>query len=403
MRVLIVTQYFYPENFKSNDIAFELSKRGYQVDALIGIPNYPEGKYYLGYGIFCKRIEIVEGVKVYRAFQTPRGKKASGFGLLINYLTYAFSASIWALFISLFKSKYDAIIVFQNSPITQALPAIIIGSLQNVPVYTWVQDLWPNAILSGGSINNNIVLSVVDKFTNLVYDKSRMILVSSKLFAGAIALKGNYQSKLMYYPNWCDDFLIKDIVEIPDFPTGFIITLAGNLGVSQDLDSIVKLAVELRDLRDVKIVLLGDGSKKEWVEKEIAKLDLHDKLYCLGRYPNAMMPSFYKRSNAMLLTLSSKFEDLKMVVPSRLQSYMSAARPVLAMIEGGAAEIINEANCGYVVKGGDYLSLVKIIKENVLTNKQSFEKLGSNGRKYFENNFHKENCIDALCKIINNK
>lgn len=403
MRVLIVTQYFYPENFKSNDIAFELTKRGYKVDALVGIPNYPEGKYYKGYGIFSKRIEKINGVRVYRAFQTHRGKKASGLGLLINYLTYAFSASVWALFISLFKKKYNAIIVFQTSPITQALPAIILGSLRNVPVYIWVQDLWPNALVSGSNIDNKIIIKFIDRFTNWVYDKSKMILVSSKLFAESIALKGNYQSKLMYYPNWCDDFLTKDIVDIPDFPTGFIIILAGNLGVAQDLESILKLAEELRVLDEVKIVLIGGGSKKEWVENEIGRLNLHDKLYCLGRFPYEMMPSFYKKSNAMLLTLSAKFDDLKMVVPSRLQSYMSAACPVLAMAEGGAADIINEANCGYVVKGSDYLSLFKIIKEKVLTDKQSFEKLGQNGRRYYENHFQKDNCIDQLCKIIDNK
>lgn len=402
-RILLVTQYFYPENFKSNDIAFELVKLGYDVDALVSIPNYPQGKYYTGYGITSKRFEKINGVRVLRVFQTPRGKKATGFCLLLNYVTYAFFASAWAFIIYIFKRKYSSIIVFQNSPITQAVPAILLGNLSNTPVYIWIQDLWPEALVSGGNINNKHIVSIVDKFSKWVYNNSNRILVSSKLFANAIAIKGNYEKKLLYFPNWCDDFLKKSIIDLPNFPSGFIITLAGNLGVSQDLESIVKLAIELMDLEDVKIVLLGDGSKKKWIEKEIERLKLHNNLYCLGMFPYEMMPSFYRKSNAMLLTLNSKFQDLKMVVPSRLQSYMSAARPVLGMIEGGAADIINEANCGYVVNGSDYLALAKIIKEIILTDRQSFERLGLNGRKYYEMHFQKDNCIKQLCNIIENR
>lgn len=401
-RVLLVTQYFYPENFKSNDIAFELQKRGYQVDALVGIPNYPEGKYYKGYGIFRKRIQRINGVKVYRAFQTPRGKN-SGLKLLFNYLSYAIFASIWAFFFVIFKKRYKAIIVHQTSPITQVLPAIIIGTLRNIPVYTWVLDLWPNALISGANINNVSIIKLIDILTNWVYHKSKIILVSSKLFADAIALKGNYKEKLIYFPNWCDDFLENDVEYQIPFPKGFIITLAGNLGVSQDLESIVKLALELRNEEDVKIVLIGDGSKKEWVEEEIKMLNIQDKLFCLGRLPYKMMPYLYSKSNAMLLTLNANFEDLKMVVPARLQSYMSASRPILAMIEGGAADVIREANCGYVVDGSDYLALAKIIKEKVLVNKKTFEELGLNGRIYFERNFQKDICINNLCTIIDKK
>lgn len=399
-RILLVTQYFYPENFKSNDIAFELVKRGYEVDALVSIPNYPEGRYYKGYGLFQKRIERINGVKVYRAFQTPRGRKATGLGLSLNYLTYAFFASIWALFFSLFKRKYHSIIVFQTSPITQALPAVVIAKSRKTPIYLWVQDLWPEALISGKNINNKLAVKLIDKLTTFIYNNSKTILVSSKLFADAISLKGNYKDKLKYFPNWSDDFLenYKEVqISLPD---GFIISLAGNLGVSQDLESIVNLALELRDEKSVKILLIGDGSKKEWVENEINRLDLHDRLLCLGRLPYNAMPYLYAKSNAMLLTLNADYEDLKMVVPSRLQSYMSASRPVLAMIEGGAADIIKEAKCGYVVNGSDYMGLANIIKEKVLVNKKAFEGLGLNGRDYFEQNFQKDKCINNLCSII---
>src|SRR5690554_4329474 len=149
-KILLVTQNFYPENFKSNDIAFELVKKGYEVDVLTSIPNYHEGRYYKGYGIFSKRVQRIDRVKIYRALQTPRGKKASSIGLSLNYLTYAFFASIWAFFFALFKRKYHSVIVHQTSPITQAYPGIVVSKVLKVPLYMWVLDIWPDAMISGG-------------------------------------------------------------------------------------------------------------------------------------------------------------------------------------------------------------------------------------------------------------
>ena len=180
MRVLIVTQYFYPENFKSNDMAFELKKRGFDVDVLVGIPNYPEGKYYDGYGIFKKRFEILNGVRVFRAFQFPRGKK-SGFRISLNYLSFALSASVWAFFLAIFY-RYHCVIVHEPSPITQGFPAVVVKKIQKIPLYFWVLDIWPDAMKSGGSINNKTILSSVDKIVKFMYNNSDKILISSKGF-----------------------------------------------------------------------------------------------------------------------------------------------------------------------------------------------------------------------------
>ena len=148
MRILIVTQYYYPETFKSTDIGEELVRRGHQVDVLVGIPNYPEGRYYSGYGLFKKRHEIVNGVNVYRCFQTPRGKKASAIGLALNYISFVLSASLWVSFFFAWRKKYDVIITHEPSPITQIIPAIILGKLRRTPVYSWILDIWPDSMIS---------------------------------------------------------------------------------------------------------------------------------------------------------------------------------------------------------------------------------------------------------------
>ncbi len=401
MKVLIVTQYFFPENFKSNDIAFELVKRGHEVEVLTGIPNYPEGKFYNGYGIFRKRREIINGVQIYRAFNIPRGSKSSKVLLALNYLSFAFNASIWALVFCLFKRKYDRIIIHQPSPIFQAIPAILLGKISKTKVYTWVLDVWPEAFISGSGINNKTLVRLLNNITRWVYKGSFRILISSKRFIDSINKKGNFKDKVIYFPNWSEDMALKTpIYEIPNLPKGFIIMIAGNMGVSQNLNSIVKTALELRSCEDIKWVFVGDGSRRQWLEDYIKINHLENSVFCLGRYPYNTMPSFYAKADAMMVSLNEDFEDLKMVVPARLQSYMSAGKPVLAMIGIGGRELVEEADCGYAVGGNDYLGLADIIRSKVLTDKEGFAKKGANGRDYFLRHFTKENCMDHLESII---
>lgn len=403
MRVLLVTQYFYPENFKSNDIAFELAKRGYKVDVLTGIPNYPEGKFYKGYGVFRKRCEVVDGVHIKRVYNIPRGKRSSKIALIFNYLSFAINASFRALIIAAFTKKYDAIIVHQPSPIFQAIPAIVLGKLTKTKVYTWVLDVWPEAFVSGSGVKNGIVLSILNSVTRWVYKGSTKILISSKRFIDSVNKKGDFSNKTIYFPNWSEDMVLKGApCELPKLPVGFIIMVAGNIGVSQNLDNIAKAAKELRDLPDVKWVFIGDGSRRPWLEEFIKENNLESTVFCLGRYPYSMMPSFYSCADTMLVSLNEDFEDLKMVVPARLQSYMSAGKPVLAMIGIGGRELVEEADCGYAVGGDDYRGLAELIRNKVLPYKEDFAQKGMKGRDFFLEFFTKEKCISNLETIIKN-
>lgn len=401
-RILLVTQYFYPESFKSNDIAFELVKKGYKVDALVSIPNYPVGSYFKGYGFFKKRIQKINGVRVFRAFQTPRGKRANGVYLSLNYLTYAFFASFWALLLCVFR-KYDKIIVFQTSPITQALPAIVINLIKGTQVYIWVQDLWPDAMKSGGGVKNKKVLNLVDRFVRLVYRKSTKIMISSKQFSELICLKGNFSEKIVYLPNWCDDVLQMTKKNIPDLPKGFLIMMAGNLGTAQTLDAVMNTASSLKNIEELKWVLIGDGSRKEWLDNYIKENKLQNTVFAPGRFPFDYMPAFFDAADALLITLRAEFPHLRAVVPSRLQSYMASGKPILGMIDGGAAEIIAEADCGYCVEAENYKAMVDIIRNKVLVSKADFSRKGQNGRAYYEHYFTKETGINNLVNILFDK
>ena len=399
MRILLVTQYFYPEVFKSNDLAFELAKRGHHVDALVGIPNYPEGKYFEGYGIFKKRHEVVNGVNVYRVFQTPRGK--GGWRLPVNYFTFVIFGCLRVLFQFAWRKKYDCILGHEPSPIFQAYPALLLRKLRKTPFYYWIMDLWPDAMKSGGGVKNEKVLNYVDKLVKGIYKRTDKILITSERFREPIAAKGDFADKIIYFPNWSDDILqMDDSYEIPQLPEGFKIMIAGNLGKSQNLEAVTEVMLGLKDVPDVKWMFVGGGSRREWLEQFIKDNGLEDRAVCLGQYPFKAMPAFYKQADAMLVTLRAGFPHLEAVVPARLQSYMSAGRPVLAMIGCGGADIIEESQCGYTVPAGDSKALIDVIKEKVLTDRDTFEKLGQNGRDYYQEHFRMDKCIDNLEKII---
>lgn len=405
MRILILTQYIYPEIFRSSEMAFELAKRGHTVHVLTGIPNYPAGRYFKGYGVFKKRVEVFSGVKFYRCFQTPRKLLPSVFGLALNYLSFVISASLWVLFFFAFKKRYDVIITHEPSPITQILPAILLKKLKGTPVLSWIMDIWPDSVTD--SLSNKYrkyIIPPLNKITNYIYKNSDLLLITSRGFEQMINRDFDYSKKIVYFPNWSHDFSIDDSEsQIPQLPDGFIIMVAGNLGNAQNLEAVADTIIQLKDIPEVKWVFVGDGSKRSWLEAFVKDNNLSGTVFIMGQYPVDTMPKFFQRANAMLVTLMHGHEFLNVTVPARLQSYMSASRPILGMLGSGGAQIIRESACGYCVDPGDSTGLAMIIKDKVLSNRSDFEEMGKNGRRYFEQYYMIDLCIDNLLKIIDSQ
>lgn len=402
MKVLIVTQYFFPENFKSNDMAFELVKRGYDVSVLTGYPNYPEGKIFSGYGFFKNRFEVIEGVKVYRSLLLPRGK-GGGLRLFLNYFSWAFFASIRAFFMALFTS-YDAIIVHEPSPITQGIPAIVVRKLQRIPIYFWVLDLWPESLASAGGVKNKQVLGFFTGLVKMVYNNSDKILISSKGFEKSILEKGDYKDKLIYFPNWAEDTISegKTDYEIPKLPDGFRVLFAGNIGASQDMENVMLAAKHLKDHKNIKFVLVGDGRSKSFVEEYVKKEGLEDTVILTGKYPVEAMATFFNQADALLVSLKDEL-IFNLTVPAKVQAYMSSSKPILAMLNGEGAAIINEARCGYAVPSGDHSMLSQyILKLSEQTNQERIE-MGKSGKRFYKQNFELQNCMNNLENILNKK
>lgn len=402
-RVLLVAQNFYPEFFKSNDIASELVTRGYDVDVLTGIPNYPEGVFPKGYGVFKRRIDNYKGAKVYRAFQIPRGRRATGVRLAINYLSFAFCSTFWVLFFFLFKKKYDAIIIHQTSPVTQAWPGILLGKLRRIPIYTWVLDIWPDSVLSTINTDNKLIKKPLDWFTNWMYRNSSKILISSPDFKGLVNRDADYSDKIINFPNWSEDIASMKLKEIPLKLDGFVIMMAGNIADGQGISDIVKAIEELKAYSNIYWVFVGGGAQRQWLKDYIVDNALEGNAFVVGRYAFDYMSAFYSQADVMLLTLKKSIcPHLNATIPARVQSYMSAGKPIVGMAGHGVRTLINNHGCGLIADSGDYIALTNNILY-LYNNRHEAMEMGHKARILYEQQYTLTLCMNKLERIINNQ
>ena len=404
MKLCIFTNHFYPEDFKVNDIAFELTQRGIDVTVITAIPDYPKGKFFEGYSLFKRRREIVNCVKVIRLPIIPRGK-GGAIRLVLNYVSYFICASIFTFFHA-FKNKYDAVFVHLTSPFFIGIPAVHLKKRQNISLYFWTLDLWPESLVSAAGISHPFLIKPQNKMVAKVYKNCDKILIGSKGFKKSICEKGDFKDKLVYFPNWAEnvippqDFSVDDIVPF-DNPNNFILLFAGNLGEAQNLDAIIQSAERLKENENIKYVFVGDGRRKEHLEMLVNEKKLNDTVYFLGRYPIETMPIFMKKSSVLLFSLKDEL-CFNLTVPSKVQFYMAQGKTILAMINGDGADLVNEANCGYVAPANDVDAFVDAINKMYDLSKDELNQLGMNGKKYYEENFTKEQRIEQLIKILNN-
>ena len=397
-KILICTNHFYPETFRCNDVAFELASRGYDVTVLTAIPDYPKGKYYDGYGVFRKRCETVNGVKVIRGFIIPRGN-GGGLRLMLNYISFFISSILISIYLGLFR-RYDKVMIHETSPVMIGVPAVIVKKLQKCPLYFWVLDLWPESLQAAGGINNKRVLKAFEKLTTWIYKNSDKILISSKGFEQSIIEKGDFKEKIIYFPNWADKALeLKGDYKLPDMPSGFKVMFAGNIGEAQDFDHIMEAAKLLKNEKDIHFVLVGDGRKRSWVEGYRDDNQLKDTVHWVGRHPVEAMPAFFEQADVMLMTLKD-VSIFSLTAPAKLQAYMSAGKPILAMMNGEGPRIIEEAACGYSVPASDSRALADKILELYRMSKSELQTLGHNGRLYQQQHFDLDKSIDHMVEIM---
>lgn len=399
MRILFITQYFTPENFRGNELAFELAKDN-DVHVVCGTPNYPQGRFYESYGWFKRTRETINGVKVTRLPIIPRGK--SSVMMVLNYFSYMMVSWVYILFHALFN-KYDCVIVQQLSPVMISVPGILYKRLRKVPLYTWVLDLWPESLTAGAGITNKYILKFFSLFAAREYKWSDKILISSNRFRNHINEYGDYDDKIYYFPQWAEDVFHADIsnASLPDIPEGFKIMFAGNIGETQDFESILQSALLCKDKTDIKWLIVGDGRKFQYVKDFVATHSLQETVFLYGRYPVDIMPAFFKQADIMLVTLNKSLIST-LTAPAKIQAYMCGGKPILAMLDGEGADLIKTADCGYVVPSGDYTGLADIVEVVSQLSCEQLKALGHNGYMFYKENFLKSVCMERFRNLIIN-
>lgn len=398
MKLLIVSQYFWPEEFRINDLALDLIKRGHDVSVITGNPNYPKGKFIKGYG-FKYSIEVFNGIKIYRVPIFPRGKNS--LMLIINYLSFVFFGCFFSFF---HRIKYDKVFAVNYSPITAVLPGLVYSKKNKIKLSIWVQDLWPESIVASSNIKSKIVLSVLNKLVKYIYKNSDNIFVSNYGFINSIIEKKIPVNKIKFMPNWAEDIFESSRtlnVNRKEFniPKGFVIMFAGNIGESQDFESIIK-AIELnKENHSIQWVFVGDGRKSKWLHHKIHKKKLTKIVTLLGRHPTESMPSFFKLADVMLVSLKNEY-IFSLTVPGKVQSYMASSKPILTMLNGEGSRIIKESKSGFVANAGDYKTLSKNAQKCFSLSSIKLDELGQNAFNHYKKNYSKGKIIDFFINEI---
>lgn len=397
MKILVVSQYFWPEEFRINDIVKSLVERGIEVDVLTGKPNYPEGLLHEGYKASGCMTESWCGVGIYRVPLFPRGR-SSAIRLILNYLSFILFGSLCGAFL-LRKCKYDVVFVYGISPILAAIPAIFIAWLKQKKLVIWVQDLWPQSLSATGYIKSDFVLRCVELVVRWIYSNADLLLVQSRAFEGYVSALAPGKT-IVYYPNSVSSIFAsasdpnnkQPVIE--SLETGFPVVFAGNIGAAQAVECIVEAASLLQEVPEIRFVIFGNGSKWEWLNDQIAERGLKN-IYLAGRFPMEVMPEYLQKAEILLVSLSDQ-PIFALTIPNKIQAYMASGRPIIACLNGEGARLVMESGAGISSPAEDPAALAKAILSLHHMTAEQRQQVGQNGRAYYRNHFDHEVLVDQL-------
>lgn len=393
MRVLVVSQYFWPENFRINELTQSLVRKGIEVEVLTGKPNYPGGSIFDGYVAGGCIQEDYFGMRLHRVPLIPRGK--GRFRLFLNYMSFVVSGLIFAPW-RLQGKQFDLIFVYAPSPILQTIPAIYLGWLKKCPKILWVQDLWPESLSATGQATQPAVLKAVERVVRWIYQKVDLLLVQSPAFVPKVrSLSGS--TPIVYYPNsFPENTKYSNPTDIycPSIEYDFPIIFAGNIGTAQAVNVILEAATILRNIEGIRFVMVGDGSRREWLMQQAVDRGLSN-IDFPGRYPVEAMSALMGKAAALLVTLADK-EIFGLTIPSKIQAYLAAGRPIIACLNGIGAEIVRESGAGVAVAAEDAAALAEAVRALYKMPAPERFVMGQRGRKYYDEHFSHEKLVNEL-------
>ncbi|NMM11439.1 MAG: glycosyltransferase family 4 protein [Polaromonas sp.] len=396
MRLLVVSQYFWPENFRINDLVAELVRRGHHVTVLTGVPNYPDGKVFSQFRDAPARYAHYEGAEIIRVPLMPRSN--GGLRLMLNYLTFAVSASVvgpWKLR----GRQFDAVFAYEPSPITVGLPAAVMRAVKRAPLTFWVLDLWPETLQAIGVVRSPVIMHAVGKLVAFIYRRCDLILAQSRSFMPQIRKYAGKDIRVEYFPSWAESiFDLQNTIpadEVLSKPGSFNVMFAGNIGDAQDFPAILAAAESLKSHAHIRWLIVGDGRMAHWVADEIKRRNLQDHVLMLGRHPVERMPSFFRHANALLVSLKDE-PIFSMTIPGKLQSYLAAGIPVVAMLNGEGAEVVENSRSGLTCAAGDHAGLAAAVLKLSEMTRDERDTMGRNGLNVSVREFDRGTLINQL-------
>jgi glycosyltransferase involved in cell wall biosynthesis len=399
VKILIVSQNFYPDNFKINEVAVELKKSGHEVTVLTGLADYSTGHIPKKYRYWKNRNEVYRGIQIHRVRTISR--RTGPIFRSLNYLSFAINGWFWG---KLQRQSYDLVYVYLVSPVTMGIPAIAVAKKQKVPLVYYNLDLWPESVKAMHINEGTLAFRIIHRISRRVYQAANQIAVSSLPFIDYLHDVNDIdRNKVRFIPQYANEegeleqnLQIEQLLNEKRSSNNFVFT--GNIGYVQDIETIIRAIKILQKAgvtsEQLRIHLVGDGSNLETIKNLVKSLNITDFVVFYGRQPEKLMPNFYQFADACLLTLKNE-NKIGVTIPAKLQGYMAAKKPVLAAIDGDAQRVIAEANCGIRVNSGDAESLAHAFAEFMKLSTIERQKLGQNGYQYFLKNFTKEKFMTA--------
>lgn len=398
--ILLVSQYFFPENFRVNDMACEWVKRGYKVTVVTGIPNYPMGKFYEGYDYKHRTRETWNGANIIRLPLIPRGNSSkkilNAVGMTANYFSFLHSGRKWVKSKEASEIHADLVFTFEVSPMTQALIGVWYAERYHVPSFLYVQDLWPENVETVTGVHNSLIIEPIQKMVDKIYGETDHIFTTSPSFVSAIVGRKVpvSEDKVHYWPQYAEEFYKplskQSVAEIPN-DSSFKIAFTGNIGTAQGLDILPRTA-ELLKNENVQFVIVGDGRYKQEFERQIEERKVQEKFLMIPRVPAEEIPKILGACDAGFISFANTplFEK---TIPAKLQSYMACGKAVIASAKGETERVIGKAECGICTEIGNAESLAEGIKKMMRSN---CNEMGRKARAYCEEFFDKKKLMDEM-------
>lgn len=403
MKILVVSQYFWPESFRINEICLDLKARGHEVEVLTSLPNVPDGKFYKGYSLWNKGPKEYEGIPLHRVRVVPRGK--SNFILLaVNCATFAIN-SLFHL-PKLLKKSFDCVFIFQPSPVSLALPGIVYAKLKKIPSFFYVQDIWPESMFfllnlkeQGESLFRRISWLV----SAALYRSSDRWLMSSRGMASRLQYMGIPSEHSHYLPNFSDHYTDagydKELANRLGLQDKFVVSFAGNIGRAQGIELLLEAAERTQELSNLHWLILGDGTELERMQQLVKDKGLEDRVTFTGWVPSIEVPRYLGLASALVVMLK-RHPIFSITVPSKMQTYLAAGKPILAWMDGEGALVAEESGAGLSAPAEDVVAFCDRLQQLQALSSQQRTAMGQRGKAYCAEHFGRDKLMDWLSEYL---